>query len=137
MPSSSLDADVRKVINRWTREGFYVYLRPITSKYIDARNKHKTYWKVSVELRDVPPGHWEAEGYNLDECVRELATKVPRDRAQWKEDRPAGWMAPESVLQKEIDRAKASIKQAKAKAKKKKSVKSGAKSERPRKRPKK
>lgn len=141
--SSSLDADVRKAINRWTREGFYVYLRPITSKYIDASTKHRTYWKVSVELRDVPPGHWEAEGYNLDECVRELAAVIPRDRAQWKKDRPAGWLMPESVLQQEIERAKKSIKKLKldkkhggSPARMDTPVKSERISERPRKRPK-
>ena len=128
-PSSSLDADVRKTLSRWTKEGFYVYLRPITSRYIDVRNKHKVYWKVSVELRDVPPGHWDAEGYNLDDCIRELDSKVPRNRAQWREDRPAGWGAPQSVLDKEIARAEASIKEARKKQK-------TTKSERPRKRPK-
>jgi hypothetical protein len=101
--SSSLDVNIRKILSRWTKEGFYVYLRPITSKYIDARSDHSVYWNVQVEFRTVPPGIWRAEGYSLDDCILELDAKVPRTRKAYKQ-KMAGWMAPESVLKKEIKR---------------------------------
>ena len=143
MPSSSLNAEVRKVLSRWAKEGFYVYLRPITSRYVEGPNKkHKVYWNVSVELRTVPPGHWEGEGYDLDQIVLEMADRVPRNRIEHRLSAP-GWGAPKSVLEAEIARTNQSIKtarldnkQARSPADTKTRVKSGGKSERPRKKPK-
>lgn len=124
MPAScSLDKPVRVILKRWAKMGAYVYIRPLTSKYIDARGPMRLYWSVQVELRTTPPGRWNAEGENLDEIILKLGEEVPRDREEHYEQ-TAGWLMPESVLQQEIDRAKESIKTLKKQ-----------KSERPRKRP--
>lgn len=79
MPSD-LPMDCRKILSRWSGQEYYVYLRPLTSKLVDASKKHTTYWVVSVEYRAMPPGHWRAEGYSLAEVIRELDQTVPRRR---------------------------------------------------------
>lgn len=101
--SSSLNKEIRTILSRWSRAGYYVYLRPLTSKYIDARSDHTVYWVVQVELRDTPPGQWRAEGSNLDQCILELDAKVPHSR-KVHHKRTAGWMAPKKVEKKEQER---------------------------------
>lgn len=84
MLSSSLDKATRVILNRWALEGFYIYLRPVSSRLVEgaaSKKKEKTYWVVTVEFRTVPPGQWRGEGYNLDEVITELATLLPRNRA--------------------------------------------------------
>lgn len=101
--SSSLDADIRKILKRWTKIGCYVYMRPISSTYIDASKPHKIYWRVQVELRATPPGRWNAEGYNLDDVIRELDGLVPRNRKQHHEEN-IGWLAPAKLEKAEAER---------------------------------
>lgn len=101
--SSSLNMNVRKILSRWSKAGYYIYIRPLTSKYIDARSDHTVYWVVQVELRDAPPGQWRAEGSNLDECILQLDAEVPRSR-KIHHERNAGWMAPKKVEKAEQER---------------------------------
>lgn len=101
MISSSLDQETRITLRRWSLEGFYIYVRPVSSALIDSANKPRQYWSVSVELRTTPPGQWRGEGYNLDEVIQKLASEVPHNRSEHR-DQNAGWLAPESVLQKQI-----------------------------------
>lgn len=105
MASSSLQKSTRTILNRWAKEGFYIYIRPLTSKYINSRSEHKVYWSVAVELRTTPPGQWRGEGYNLDDVIAELATRVPRGRKEHRA-KNAGWLAPESVLAEEVEQMK-------------------------------
>jgi hypothetical protein len=103
--SSSLDADIRKILKRWTKMGAYVYMRPISSTYIDASKPHRIYWRVQVELRAVPPSRWNGEGFNLDDVIRELDAEVPRNRKAY-DDAHIGWLAPAKLEKAEDERYK-------------------------------
>lgn len=111
MPSK-LSVESRKILSRWAKDKFYVYLRPVTSKFIDAASPHTIYWNVSVEFRTVPPGRWEAEGYDLDACIKQLGEQVPRRRAREGEKLPsgAGGYAPKSMREAEVREAKKALK---------------------------
>lgn len=116
-----MDADVRKILKRWTKMGAYVYMRPISSTYVDASKPHRIYWRVQVELRAVPPGRWNGEGYNLDDVIRSLNEEVPRNRKAH-EDAHIGWLAPAKLEDAEYERfrkAEADHYAKKAKAEKK------------------
>lgn len=106
MASSSLDKKTRAIINKWSAYGFYVYMRPLTSKFIDPKAKHRVYWSVSVEFRNYPPGQWSGEGYNLDEIIAELDTRVPKGTRVGGRQVPAGYLAPKSVTDREVRKAK-------------------------------
>lgn len=98
-----MDADVRKILKRWTKIGCYVYIRPISSTYIDASKPHRIYWRVQVELRTVPPGRWNEEGTNLDDVIRRLDEIVPRNRKAH-HDAHIGWLAPKKLEEAEAER---------------------------------
>jgi hypothetical protein len=73
-----LSDEARKAISRWTRDEFYVYIRPVTSRFLDRSSKHKIYWQVSVEYRHVDFRSRRAEGYDLNDVILTLAKDVPR-----------------------------------------------------------
>lgn len=99
MPSSSLNMSTRKILSRWAKEDYCVYMRPVSSRMIDARSKHSVYWIVSVELHAVPPGNWREEGPDLDELIERLDKIVPRNRTAHRKS--AGWLAPNEVFERE------------------------------------
>lgn len=100
MPSSSLQKSTRVILNRWSKQGFYAYIRPVSSKLVDARSKHSQYWVVSVEFRTVPPGQWRDEGSNLDEVIERLDKIVPHNREVYRQ-KTAGWIAPQAAMEAE------------------------------------
>jgi hypothetical protein len=109
MPSN-LSAEARKIISRWARDEAYVYMRPLTSKWIDPTKKHRVYWKVQVEIRTAPPGRWDAEGYDLNEVILSLGQKVPRRRIPNPgfdpKTKDGGLLAPKKVFKQELEEAK-------------------------------
>lgn len=106
MPSG-LSAEAKKVLSRWARDDFYVYLRPVSSKYIDRTKKETIYWCVSVEFRRVEePRQFRGEGYDLNDVILELAERVPRRRQKLSN---AGWLSPEP-MQRQIRSGKVTAK---------------------------
>jgi len=98
--NSDLTIEAQKIIKRWTAGDFYVYLRPISSKYHDPKKNHRIYWAVSVECRmgDVPM-RFREEGYVLSDLITKLDLQVPRRPAGYKVERPqsyTGWLVPEA-----------------------------------------
>jgi hypothetical protein len=73
-----LSDEARKAISRWTRDEFYVYIRPLTSRLINRSKPHKIYWQVSVEYRYVEFKMRRGEGYDLNEVILTLDKEVPR-----------------------------------------------------------
>lgn len=127
--SSNLPMDCRKIISRWTRDDLYVYMRPISSHWIDADAKHSVYWSVLVEYRNVEWQQWRAEGPDLADCIRNLAEQIPRRRVMdpgWRPGKSGGWLAPKAVEAKAEAHTKkqnAKLKKISAKSSKKKKVK--------------
>lgn len=64
------------IIAGWCKAGYYVYLRPVNGKLVDATADGKVYWNVTVEHRNVPPVQKRGEGWDLDEVIRDVATKM-------------------------------------------------------------
>lgn len=96
MIPSELPSDVRKILSRWARDDYYVYLRPMSSAYVDPGKKETTYWVVSVEYRAVEFKQVKGEGYDLCEVLRKMAPDVPRRRDVQPGYRPGkttGWLA--------------------------------------------
>lgn len=93
MPSD-LPLDCRKILSRWSAQEYYIYLRPITSKFLDRSKKHTIYWKGQVQYRTTPPGLWSAEGFSLAEVIRELDAVVPKLRRNYTATLKDGWLAP-------------------------------------------
>lgn len=90
-----LTKDNIKIISRWTRRGYCVYIRPFSSKLIDPKKEHELLWVVSVEyvnaigqvvqIRD--------QDWDLHNVVTRVDARVPQ-RPQNKKRR-RGWLAPE------------------------------------------
>lgn len=77
--TDTLTKESRKFLSRWAKDEYYVYIRPMTSRFIDRSKKHKLYWVVSVEFRRMDePKTFRGEGYDLNEVLAELAERVPR-----------------------------------------------------------
>lgn len=75
----TLTKDSRKILSRFAKDEFYVYIRPMTSRFIDRSKKHKLYWVVSVEFRRVDGMKtFRGEGYDLNEVLADLGERVPR-----------------------------------------------------------
>lgn len=70
--------EARRLLSKWSRDEFYIYIRPLTSRLIDRSTKHKLYWQVSVEYRYVEYKSIRGEGYDLNQIILDLAPKVPR-----------------------------------------------------------
>lgn len=77
-PSSQITAEARKVLRRWARDDFYVYLRPVPSTLIDPKAKFHLVWKISVEFRGVGWKQYVGEGNNLSETIIRMGLEVPR-----------------------------------------------------------
>lgn len=73
-----LSDEARKLISRWARDEFYIYIRPLTSRLIDRSKPHKVYWQVSVEYRYVEYKSIRGEGYDLNQIILDLGPRVPR-----------------------------------------------------------
>ncbi len=103
MSSSELTLEARKAIRRWALSDFYVYMRPISSKYVDASKKERTYWNVSVEYRTLEFKQWRAEGYDLSSVIMELAEQIPRRPKSngYQPGKQVGWLAPKVAFEKE------------------------------------
>lgn len=98
-----LSEQAKKYISRWTKDEFYVYIRPVSSRFSEPDKKHRTLWAVSVEYRFVEYKQWRSEGEDLDAVICELGEKIPRRKQfqpGYKGGNPKnnpGWLAPESV----------------------------------------
>lgn len=118
MPSE-LTKPARKLISKWARQEFYVYLHPLSSRFIDPTMKPTVYWVVSVEARGFsassPFKTWRAEGFDLSATIIGMADQIPNKKMK---QTSAGWLAPKEVFDKEVERAK----KRQTKAKKKSNV---------------
>lgn len=98
--------EARRLISKWTRDEFYVYIRPITSRFIDRSQKHKVYWQVSVEYRRVDYHSIRGEGYDLNQIILDLGPKVPRRKVDQPnyigaQEKPAGKRSKKTKITKD------------------------------------
>lgn len=107
MPSK-MGPEARKILNRWARCEFYIYMRPTSSKFVQPKEKPGIYWVVSVEYRTMPPGQWRAEGRDLDEVIRRLDLEVPKSRPRNRinQNEQPGWCAPEKMKKRAVAEAR-------------------------------
>jgi hypothetical protein len=98
MPSELTKA-AQKILKRWALDDYYIYMRPMSSLYMDRTRKATVYWSVSVEFRHYGngPTQYRGEGYDLSEIIVELASRVPdrKDVQPNYKAGPTGWLAPE------------------------------------------
>lgn len=77
--SEPLSREAKKWLSRWAKDEWYVYIRPLTSRFIDRSTKHRLYWAVSVECRRIGgETRYRGEGYDLSEIILKLSEQVPR-----------------------------------------------------------
>jgi hypothetical protein len=67
-----------KTLNRWTADGYYVYMRVTTSKWYWPDEEHTLFWNVNVEFRNTRWIIWDGKGESLDLLIRELGEQIPR-----------------------------------------------------------
>lgn len=104
---NGLTAEAKKVLKRWSASDWYVYIRPLSSKYHDPQAPEQVYWAVSVDCR-VMKGNgaltsFRGEGYDISEVITKLALEVPRRGKGYVAERPAynGWLVPEAELKRQ------------------------------------
>lgn len=108
-----ISSEAKKILSRWARDEFYVYIRCITSRFVNVTEKHRLYWSVSVEFRTTQPIQKRGEGYDLSEIIVNLGAEIPRRKQiqpgyQGKQEKPnattqnAGWLMPDSVKLKKV-----------------------------------
>ena len=73
-----LSPESKKIIGRFSRDQFYVYIRPTTSLFAEPSKKEGQWWVVSVQIRAMPPREFRGEGRVLDEVIRKMGQEVPR-----------------------------------------------------------
>lgn len=76
--SSELSSDARKIISRWTKDGYYVYMSPTSSKWYWPKKKHIVYWHVRVEYRYAEWVIWEGKGPSLNDVILAMGVQIPR-----------------------------------------------------------
>jgi hypothetical protein len=76
--SSTLSKEASKAISIWSLDGYYIYMRPLTTKWFRPKQKHTVYWNVDVEYRSVNWRSWKAKGPSLNDVILALAVQVPR-----------------------------------------------------------
>lgn len=103
--------EAHKILKRWTKAQYYVYIRPLSSLFLEPEKKHKIYWRVQVEFRTVNWQVWGDEGYDLSEIIERLDLRVPRRDTKNLDYKPKAWNglnAPEAI--REAERKKAAKK---------------------------
>ena len=130
--SSTITPEASKILRRWARSDWYVYLRPISSKYHEPHKKEKTYWAVQVECRmlthtdDGRPTNlqpFRGEGYDLSEVIIKLDLEVPRRPKGYVVEKPtsfSGWLVPQSEMKRQQVIARERTKESQPKKKRKK-----------------
>lgn len=79
MPNAyELGSEARKIIGRFSRDEYYVYIRPTTSLYAEPTKEAGQWWVVVVQIRSVPPHEFRAEGRSFNDVILELGERVPR-----------------------------------------------------------
>lgn len=78
LSSCSITPEAEKIIKRWALAQCYLYIRPITSMFLDPKKKPKLYWNVTVEHRGMDWNKWGNEGYDLSKVIVQLDGIVPR-----------------------------------------------------------
>lgn len=78
MNAYDLSEKARKFIGRWSRDEFYVYIRPTSSKYAEPTKPEGQWWVVAVQVRAMPPHEFREEGRSLDACILALGSRIPR-----------------------------------------------------------
>lgn len=68
------------ILTDWCKRGFYVYLRPISSKWEQPERKPEVViWKVEVQWRNVDWFKFNAESHTTpDAAIREIAAQIPK-----------------------------------------------------------
>ena len=111
--SSSITPEASKILRRWAGSDYYVYLRPISSKYHEPHKKERTYWAVQVECRvivhteDGRPTNltpFRGEGYDLSEIIVGLGLQVPRRSKGYVLEKPtsfSGWLVPQAEMKRQ------------------------------------
>lgn len=92
--------ETHKILKRWTRAQFYVYIRPLSSLYVRPDKKHRIYWVVAVEHRTVNWQQWRGEGFDINEIIQKLDLEVPKrdtSKLQYRPERWAGAHAPKKM----------------------------------------
>lgn len=99
--SSVLTPEARKILKRWARQGYYVYLRPTMSAYA-GDDGNRVYWMLSVEYREINFTSIRGEGYNLSKLIVAVSGRVhKRPNRTFKLGDHAGWLAPKVAFEAE------------------------------------
>lgn len=125
---ASVSPEASRILRRWARDDFYVYIRPLSSQYVDSTEQARIYWTVSVEFRSVNFVQKRGEGYNLSEIIIELDQSMPRrkksERATgYVPGKPMGLCPPKKVFEQEVEYARKMREGAVQKAQKPKKLK--------------
>lgn len=96
---NGLTAEAKKVLRRWARSDFYVYLRPLSGVYFN-QGPSAVVWVVNVEVRATTPTQVRKEGADLSKVICEVDLLVPRRSKGYVAEKPhhyTGWLAPQDL----------------------------------------
>lgn len=78
-PIIEISGQAHKYLTRWAKDEFYVYIRPLSSRFTEpSAKKFRIHWAVTVEYRGMEYKQHRAEGYDLSEVICKLGKEVPR-----------------------------------------------------------
>lgn len=89
-----LTRDNEKILSRWARRGYCVYLRPFSSKLIDPNKDHVLLWVVIVEYVNSQNQVVQVrdQGRDLYNVITRMQDRLPKKPQSKKRKR--GWLAP-------------------------------------------
>lgn len=114
---TDVSLEAHKILKRWAKAQYYVYLRCLSSLFLDPDKKHRLYWTVTVEYRTVNWQQWRGEGFDLSEIICKLDLEVPRRDTKGLAYHPKEWngaYSPEAIVKAERKKAKKKNKKVKS-----------------------
>lgn len=113
MNAYELGKEARKILGGWSRDEFYVYIRPTTSLYAEPDKPAGQWWVVVVQIRSMPPHEFREEGRSFNDVILALGERVPRRKdldshrkisEQSVDEVYIGYAAPHALWKKKFDR---------------------------------
>lgn len=84
MNAYELSPTARRLLGRWARADFHVYIRPTSSKWCGDGGREGPYFVVTVEIRALPPAEYREENRSLDAAIRKIGKRIAQDEDQTK-----------------------------------------------------
>ena len=129
-----INKEAKKLLKLWAQQDFYVYIRSMSSVYVDPKKEPRLYFTVSVEYRGVKWEQITGEGYDLSKIIITMSGRVPNRHAEqpgYKPGKETGWLAAKAVAEKQLSEMRAArgkkTKKAKKKLTKKKAIEKAVK----------